>query len=736
MTGPQAEAETARLEERLDAAIERLARTRIAKAGHVGPVLDLARRLLARPGGVERLAALAGAIDEAGLFAGTDWDIPGALLPNLVANTMRTGTREQVTIEALSELRILAIAEGRHRHAGMAPDAARHFLTQVLALNLERLFGAPSEADRQSESGPMVDALFRFLLERIGVDDILGSLVDEVWRILGQRPVAVGPVKAMITQISLAAAGGGLDLGSRRHGADRLISALFGPTQECRDDPGIPAYLDRVAALDEAGVRAEAQGFARAMHDTGLVSDYHAAFLRWAVEQGPAGTVSLALGLGETALDAYRRFETLVLRLIVEAVHPATAQAAYGLALMLERGILHDPPVTASLWRQIGLGISDAAAATLRSALGDAAAPRVHLLAGVLSVLGQPLGVGQGNNPTCQSARAISLWSLNDPDYLLHLVAGAARRDRVAIWFEGSEIRSDLLPPGMARFFALDTDAVSLVLVPHLDRIYTEMGRLCAGRGDDPHRWVNPELHGWWVARSFCLAVDLATGLLADHPAFLRRFYASYHPEHNGGQDLIHPQPAGVAVTDSTGAFVGWHAIAIIRVAPDQEGVMRVYFYNPNNDSGQEWGGGVRVSTGGCGERHGESSLPFAAFASRLYLFHDVGSDAWETVEVPADEIASAERMAAGTWAAARQPLSAAKGAPPGPWRGALSAASSGTGRKRKPRRGTVRITRCARPSSPSAARAAATQLAIAASETIRPPQTSSISSSWPITRP
>ena len=75
-------------------------------------------------------------------------------------------------------------------------------------------------------------------------------------------------------------------------------------------------------------------------------------------------------------------------------------------------------------------------------------------------------------------------------------------------------------------------------------------------------------------------------------------------------------------MTDSSARFVGWHAITVLRVSLDPEGTMRVYFYNPNNDSGQDWGDGVVVSTAGHGERFGEASLPFDQFASRLYIFH------------------------------------------------------------------------------------------------------------------
>ncbi|NIR76821.1 MAG: hypothetical protein GWO12_17225, partial [Gemmatimonadetes bacterium] len=61
-------------------------------------------------------------------------------------------------------------------------------------------------------------------------------------------------------------------LGQTRLGADRLISALFGPTNATVEDPGLDVYRERLAAMDASALANEAQAFARAMHDTGLVS--------------------------------------------------------------------------------------------------------------------------------------------------------------------------------------------------------------------------------------------------------------------------------------------------------------------------------------------------------------------------------------------------------------------------------------------------------------------------------
>jgi len=627
-----------------------------AKVTYQGRVLDCAGRVLQCDGGIEALRARITALDEAGLFAGTDWAAPANLLPGLVGRTLRQSPPQTVVLECLSLLRFLALARDGHRSAGLPPEHAEHFLTQVLALNLDRLFGATDEAAR-AQSTPLqqtVDRLFAFLMHQIGPQGILGRLVTEIWRILAQRPLQVDHVKSMVLQIAIAMTREGSDLGDARLGADRLVSALFGPTNLCRDDPGLDAYLERLGAADLRVLQEEASGLARAMHDTGLVSDYHAGFIRWVLEAEHGRLLPECLGLSNTGFDALRCYEPLVRALIDAAVQPGTGQAILGIALMLERGILYSPPIAPSLWRLLGAPLTPACEAALQASCGTALPAKTHLVAGVLMLLGQPLGIGQGNNPTCQSARALAMWALNDPDYLLWLVAQVTRGDRVLLHFEGQPLDTAELPAGLAMHTPLDADPVSVLLVPHLDRAYAEMGRRCTGRGEDPHLWINPELHGWWVGRDFHIAVDVATGALRDYEGFLHRFHTAYHPYHNGNQPVIHPQPAGIAVTDSAGAFVGWHAISIIRVGLDQTGGMRVYFFNPNNDSGQDWGQGVVVSTQGNGERFGEGSLPFGDFASRLYLFHDDGLPPVAATPVAEDEIARIVRMGRESWAADR----------------------------------------------------------------------------------
>lgn len=325
-----------------------------------------------------------------------------------------------MTVECLSLLRWLALAEARARHPGISSEQAVHFLREALAVNLDYVFERATEAARERRTAG-ARQVFAFIAERIGYDSMLEQLVEEVWRILRQRPVKVDGVKTMITKLAVVLADLDTDVISLR-GADRLTSALFGPTQATQHDPGLPAYREALAHMDVQTLKQEAGGFARSMADTGLVSVYHAALVCWLLEHQP-DLMPLALGLSATGSDTFLTYVELIRALIDEAVHPETCQAIYGLSCLLERGILFSPPVAPALWCQIRLPLHPKTADTLARVFGSAVAPKVHLLAGLLNVLGQPFGVGQGHNPTCQSARAISMWAHNDPNDPIHLKA-------------------------------------------------------------------------------------------------------------------------------------------------------------------------------------------------------------------------------------------------------------------------------------------------------------------------
>ena len=627
----------------------------LAKAAKFGLVLDTARLVILQEDGPQALEARAKHMEEAGIFAGSDWDTPQNLVPALTTLSLQSPQAHTVMIEAISEFRMLAVALGNYQHPAISAEHAHHFLTQAMASNMAMLFTPLSEAERvtQGELAEVPRTLVKYLAERIGYEHILDTLIEEIWRILRQRPIQTEHVKQMVTQIAVCQRAPDVDLGTSGQGAERLVSSLYGPTQACREDPGLEEYCNRIAILDAAGLRSEAQGFARAMHDTGLVSPYHAELLRFLLKENDY-LLGDALGLSRTGNDCLMCYHDLIMALVDKGVFAATSQAIYGLSMMLERGILYQQGVAQSLWRQLNLRLSEWSKNRLLMRWGADVSAGTRLLEGVLCMLGMPLGVGQGNNPTCQSARALSIWANGDPTYLLQIITSAARDDEICMHFEGHPVSSREAITNPQEVYPFDLDPVSMLLVPHLDYIYKEMGRLCLNREGDPHRWINPEFHGWWVGRGFCINVDVRNGQLIDLEDFIRNFYAYYHPFYNGNQPLIHPQPAGIAVTDSSARFIGWHAITIERVTLDQNGNMRVYFYNPNNDSGQDWGNEMKVSTADNGERFGESSLLFEQFASRVYIFHYDSLDQGEPFNVPQDMLELVQGLVTESWGISR----------------------------------------------------------------------------------
>lgn len=602
-------------------------------------------------GTLPTLHALAPRFDEAGLFLGSDWQRPDKLQADLVETTLQTP--EGVGIECVSQLRLLAVALGDHAHPRISADEARRFLERVLALNLGSLFPeAPEELPAPSGDllSPPTQRLLAYVLDALGVDGVTAHLVLEAERILLTRPIQVERVRRMIDSAARSVAAWGASEVARE--AALLVDALHGPTPLSRVCDSLEEYETALAALDEPGQLLEADTMSTSMRRTGLVCPQHAVLVRHA-SQTSRRLLCRALGLEDVGRCTLAAHELLVHALIDAAVGPATAQSVYGLAQLLDRGVPFQAAVPAGLRQLLTLTIAPAVAEEIVAG-SDAADPppaRTLLLAGILSVLGTPRGVDQGHNPTCQSARAISLWAQIDPGYLLRLVAHAARDDALVMYFEGAPIRSTDVERGVADELHTELDAVSLLLTPHLDRIYWEMSRRALDRAEDEHKWVNPEFHGWWVHRGFAALIDELSGAIHRAERFVRLFFATYHPLFNGGRTLLIPQPCGIATTNQLGNFLDWHAVSIQRVEDDPQGVPRVYFFNPNHDKGQDWGQGVVTSTSDRGELMGESSLPFHQFASRLYVFHYDPAEVGPLAEVPDDAVAEVLDRMRQSWA-------------------------------------------------------------------------------------
>ena len=318
-SGPDINAAVARFDE----ALEQLALAR--KTAPMAPnreVLKAALHVMAAPDGLDALYARVPAIEAKGVFTNGDWGKPAILRPAIAVRTLRQGAPDYTAIEALSELRLLAVAMGDYRHPGISAEQARHFLTQVTALNLDLLSGQMSEADRERPEGlgQIVNSVYQYLLGRLGYESILDSLVDEVRRLLAQRPIQTGSIKQMVGQIAKCLFDPEIET-EGMHRAARLVSALYGPTKGCRDDPGLAVYGERLAAMDEPALTDEAINFAAAMDETGMVSPYHPMLLRH-LRGHQDDLIPLALGLSITGNDVFQCYQEIVHKLIDDAVHP------------------------------------------------------------------------------------------------------------------------------------------------------------------------------------------------------------------------------------------------------------------------------------------------------------------------------------------------------------------------------------------------------------------------------
>ncbi|WP_396654002.1 hypothetical protein [Mechercharimyces sp. CAU 1602] len=620
-----------------------------AKVQYQGDVYQVVLRLMNTDEGIAFLARHAGRFQQAGLFVEGPWADPSKLQPALVAGSLQAGG-VSAAVEVLNELRMLALAKGKEEGEGvLSPDDAKKYLNEVMASNLHFLFPKETESERIDGSGKLscAEKLFHYLLQEISVTQFSHALVRELDLLLAQRPILI---KRILTMIEKSKSLITQEMEKKdRQALTFYIEAVDGPSPMSKRYPKLADYRKELKRASWKVMKKEAETFARVMRATGLVSRHHALFVRHC-NRYEWDLLPLALQLSDKGRANLDEHFDLIHRLIKVAIHPSTHQAVYGLACLLDRGVLSSAPVIPGLNRLIELDIhAEVKAALMKPYEKEGLTPNDVLLGGVITVLGQPLGVGQGLNPTCQSARGISLWAQHAPGYLLDLIARAARDNDIDMTFEGLTIHSQRLPGGLAPSLHEDLDAVSLVLVPHLDRIYNDMMKRVALRGDDGHKWVNPAFYGDWVGRGFANVID-QLGAVSDYAGFVRLFYATHHPDYNDDHHLIYPNPVGIFITNVHGKLLGFHAVSIQRIAHDEKERTRIYFYNPNNDSNQDWGQGIVPSVRNNGEQEGEASLPFYQFVSRLYAFHYNPYEKGDAYAVEDEVVQQVEDLSRASW--------------------------------------------------------------------------------------
>ncbi|WP_070121377.1 hypothetical protein [Bacillus marinisedimentorum] len=640
-----------KVREKFEQALEALDSAKpFAKSMYQTEVFQQAIDLALEPEGLDVLLDYAHKYDETGVFKGGPWEDASKLQPPFVGGSLRLKGVNSI-VELMSELRMLSIAKGTVEHDKISRGEAQDFLNEVMALNLDLLFPPETEEGRM-ESGEHIDRarrLIDFLGKQLSYRAIAENLIDEIDRLTVQRPIMVNRIVKMIKTAENL-----MDeevSGPAREKFEHFAAALTHPTPLSEKHPDLRGYRLAIKDADEDVLKQEAAAFAESMHATGLVAPHHAVLIRHLNRNVP-DIVPFALDLSEKGTANFNEHFDLVTQLIQVAIHPPTRQSVYGLARMLDRGVLSSPPVIPGLRRLIELDIHPEVRGVLLNTINkrEGITANAILVSGVISVLGQPLGVGQGLNPTCQSARGISLWAQHGQSYLLEVIARAARDNEVDMNFEGEMLYSSKIEGGLAPNLHTELDPVSLVLVPHLDRIYNEMMKKTLLRGEDGHKWVNPEFYGNFISRGFSSVLDPLTNAVSDYPGFVKLFYSTHHPEYNEGHELIYPNPVGIFITNVHGGLLGLHAVSIQRVAKDPAGDYRLYFYNPNNDSGQNWGQGIEPSVQGNGEEIGESSLPFHEFVSRLYAFHYNPYEQGESYMVEDELVEQVVELAKGSW--------------------------------------------------------------------------------------
>ncbi|MGM0877868.1 MAG: hypothetical protein ACQEWV_24805 [Bacillota bacterium] len=645
--------QTAALKGKFEDVLDKLEQAKtFAKSLYQTDVFQLAIELSCSDDGMNIIYENAHRFDDAGVFLGGQWEDPTKMQPQFVGGSLRSKQGVNSIIELLSEMRMLAIAKGNYIHEGLSKQEATAFLNEVMALNLDFLFTPETEEERIQEEDHMIRAqsLFRYLGKQLSFRAIANQIVQELERLSVQRPIMTGRILSMIN-LSKQLIKSGINE-KTREALEKYIHAANAPTPLSKDVADQREYRLRLENANEDDLVTEAKIFAKSMKEIGLVSPYHAVLLRF-LNRKSHNKIQAALDLSETGIASFNSNQQLIHDIIQISIYPETSQAIYGLARMLDRGVLTQEHVIPAICRLFDLPIHAQVRQALTKFKDEQSAISLNglLIAGVVSVLGQPLGIGQGNNPTCQSARAISLWAQHGIGQLLEYIARAARDNDIEMTFEGETIHSSLLIGGVANAIDQDLDPISIVLVPHLDKIYNEMMKRTLLRGEDGHKWVNPEFYGAWIPKGFINAIDqLTLNVTKNYSAFVKLFYATHHPNYNEGYELIYPNPVGIFITNVHGELLGLHAVSIQRIKKDQNGNYRIYFYNPNNDSGQNWGQGIIASVSGFGELEGESSLPFHEFVSRMYAYHYNPFEQGDTYMVEDSLVEEVEALAKESW--------------------------------------------------------------------------------------
>ena len=136
----------------------------------------------------------------------------------------------------------------------------------------------------------------------------------------------------------------------------KYLRAADAPTPLSKDVSNQREYrLKLENALDDE-LESEAKIFAKSMKDTGLVSPYFAVLLRF-LKRKNSFFFQRSLDLSETGIACYNANKKLIHDIIQISIYPETRQAIYGLAKMLDRGVLNRGNIIPAIRRLFDLPI-------------------------------------------------------------------------------------------------------------------------------------------------------------------------------------------------------------------------------------------------------------------------------------------------------------------------------------------------------------------------------------------
>ncbi len=583
---------------------------------------------------------------DSGFFKGSVWEHPKGLVPSLVRGTLLAGYPHNI-YELLSELRFVAVYEKKLVPSHLSPAWAEEFLKDVIVHNFDiAYFEIKQTGENRYDSTELkkVRLLFDFIVDKIPVQALKTNLLKELETAIAHRPIVTNRLEAIIDTIHFQ-----FELNKEDEVDQRLLYFCevlyrYSPEQ-------LKSLLPK---WGRRKVNSECQLAGENLKATGMVAPYTMHLLKYIAQHYP-DLIPACLALNSHGMAEFDRHKDLVINIIEEFIVLDNKQAVYGLSRVLERNLFSKKSTLHALHRLMSVRIHPMVARHLNYGQDTEipATPRQLLVGGTLSLLGQPLGVRQGNNPTCQSARALSMWSRHAPAKLINLIIDAASSNNMIFRYGNRLIESNSEGKEIGENFDFNLDYTSIVLVPHLDRIYAEMMRLAsiAHPGEDPHISVNPAFYGHWIQTGFLSVYNQVLAKIEKYDAFVATFYASFHPEFNGGHSLVYPVPLGIFITDSSAFMRGFHAISLTRVRKADSGEWRAYFFNPNSEGPQNWGQEIRPSVNGNGEQQGESSLPFYQLLSRVYAFHYNRLRLGDKVgKIPESTIRRVKRLALDSW--------------------------------------------------------------------------------------